>query len=288
MKTLSKSIVFILLGALIMKVGNPMKLKKKPELLNPHKFLLIAHRGASVQAPEHTLAAYRLAKEQNADYLEVDLQLTKDGVLVSLHDLTVDRTTNGSGIVTEMTLSEIKQLDAGSWFNKKFPDLAKEEYVGLEIPTLQEIIDEFGESVNYYIETKKPENNEGVEDELLATLEQNHLLDESLPEGKVVVQSFSEESLIRMRSMNSVVPLIKLERDPVVGPDAQKRFEEISKYAIGIGTYFEKIDDDYVETARELGLLVHLYTVNAADIAEKWKALGAHGIFTDNIPGTRI
>jgi glycerophosphoryl diester phosphodiesterase len=104
----------------------------------------------------------------------------------------------------------------------------------------------------------------------------------------VVIQSFSEESLRRMRSFHSSIPLIKLERDPVIGPDARKRMEEICDYAIGIGTYFEKIDEEYIKIASDLGLLVHLYTVNSAEIAEKWKAVGAHGIFTDNIPGTRI
>ncbi|PSL42047.1 glycerophosphoryl diester phosphodiesterase [Planomicrobium soli] len=262
-----------------------MKIKNETTLMNLNKFLIIAHRGASVQAPEHTMAAYRLAKEQEADYLEVDVQMSKDGVLVSLHDLTVDRTTDGSGIVSEMTLPEIKRLDAGSWFNQKFPDMAKEEYVGQKIPTLQEIIDEFGETVNYYIETKKPEQNEGIEDELFELLEQNNLLDERLPEGKVVIQSFSEESLKRMRTFDSTIPLVKLERDPVTGPDARKRMQEISEYAVGIGTYFEKIDEEYIKTAKELGLLVHLYTVNSAEIAEKWKAIGAHGIFTDNITG---
>ncbi|WP_186725544.1 glycerophosphodiester phosphodiesterase family protein [Planomicrobium sp. CPCC 101110] len=265
-----------------------MRIKNKTTLMDPEKFLIIAHRGASVQAPEHTMAAYRLAKELEADYLEVDVQMSKDEVLVSIHDLTVDRTTDGSGVVADMMLSELKQLDAGSWFNRKYPDMAKEEYVGQKIPTLQEIIEEFGESVNYYIETKKPEENEGVEDELFELLGQYNLLDESLPEGKVVIQSFSEESLKRMRTFSQTIPLIKLEKDPVVGPDARRRLEEIREYAIGIGTYFERIDDDYVKTAKEVGLLVHLYTVNSAEIAEKWKAVGAHGIFTDNIPGTRI
>ncbi|TWT01135.1 glycerophosphodiester phosphodiesterase family protein [Planomicrobium sp. CPCC 101079] len=265
-----------------------MRIKNGTALMDPDKFLIIAHRGASVQAPEHTMAAYRLAKELEADYLEVDVQMSKDNVLVSIHDLTVDRTTDGSGVVTDMTLAELKRLDAGSWFNQKYPDMAKEEYTKQKIPTLQEIIDEFGKSVNYYIETKKPEQNEGIEDELFELLGQNGLLDESLPEGKVVIQSFSEESLKRMRTFSRKIPLIKLERDPITGPDARKRFEEVCEYAVGIGTYFERIDEDYIKTAKESGLLVHLYTVNSSEIADKWKGIGAHGIFTDNIPGTRV
>ena len=96
--------------------------------------LLVAHRGASAYAPEHTLAAYRLALEQRADYVEQDLALTRDGVLVCLHDPTLERTTNVEAVfpdrarvvngakrwfAVDFTLDEIKQLDAGSWFNAR-------------------------------------------------------------------------------------------------------------------------------------------------------------------------
>src|SRR5215467_13617587 len=121
---------------------------------------LIAHRGASAYAPEHTIEAYRLAIEQGADFIEQDLQITKDGVLVCLHDLTLERTTNVEEVfpdrfrvdvsedqspgdasasapkkhwyVSDFTLGEIKQLDAGSWFNAKFR--------GAKVPTFQEAI----------------------------------------------------------------------------------------------------------------------------------------------------
>src|SRR5687767_11566399 len=104
----------------------------------PAKKQLVAHRGASAYAPEHTLEAYRLAIEQGADYVEQDLAVTKDGVLVCIHDLTLERTTNVEDVfptrfaedktgaapvkrwlVGDFTLAEIKKLDAGSWFNAK-------------------------------------------------------------------------------------------------------------------------------------------------------------------------
>src|SRR5215813_7039131 len=121
------------------------------------KKILIAHRGASAYAPEHTIEAYRLAIEQGADFVEQDLQITKDGVLVCLHDLTLERTTNVKDVfpdrfradvsedqppgsqpakhwyVSDFRLSEIKQLDAGSWFNPKFK--------GSRVLTFQETID---------------------------------------------------------------------------------------------------------------------------------------------------
>src|SRR4029079_10591714 len=130
--------------------------------------VLIAHRGASAHAAGHTLEAYRLAIAQGADYVEQDLQITKDGVLVCLHDLTLERTTNVAVVfperfvteqnngrevkhwyVSDFTLSEIKRLDAGSWFDRKFR--------GARVPTFQEAIDLIRGKAGLYPETKEPE-----------------------------------------------------------------------------------------------------------------------------------
>lgn len=129
---------------------------------------LVAHRGASAYAPEHTLAAYRLALAQGADYVEQDLALTKDGVLICLHDTTLDRTTNvkdifpdrfveeGDGAAkvrrwyaNDFTLAEIKQLDAGGWF--------KPEFAGERVPTFQEAIDLVKGKAGLFPELKDPE-----------------------------------------------------------------------------------------------------------------------------------
>jgi glycerophosphoryl diester phosphodiesterase len=110
--------------------------------------LNIGHRGASAYAPERTFAAYDLALEQDADYIEIDLQMTADGVLVALHDDTLDRTARVpeevpkrfcSGPVIKRTLEQIKKCDVGSWFNETYPQYASDEHVGLQIPTLEEI-----------------------------------------------------------------------------------------------------------------------------------------------------
>src|SRR5262249_10580087 len=138
-------------------------------LAQSNKKILIAHRGASSYAPEHTIEAYRLAIEQHADYVEQDLQFTKDGVLVCLHDSTLERTTNIEEVfpnryridvspdqsagsqpakhwyVSDFTLKEIKQLDAGLWFNEKFK--------GARVPTFQEAIDTVRGRAGLYPET---------------------------------------------------------------------------------------------------------------------------------------
>ena len=109
---------------------------------------VIAHRGASWFAPEETEPAYILARELGADYLEFDIQLTSDGVPVLFHDDTLERTTNvaevfpqrKSGAISAFTLTELKSLDAGSWFNIKTPDRARPSYKNLRILTLEEVI----------------------------------------------------------------------------------------------------------------------------------------------------
>ncbi|HET7089154.1 MAG TPA: glycerophosphodiester phosphodiesterase family protein, partial [Anaerolineae bacterium] len=99
--------------------------------------LNLAHRGASAYAPENTLAAFRLAAEMGADGLEIDAKLSRDGAIVILHDATVDRTTSGSGRVSDLTLSQLKSLDAGSKFRSRF--------AGEHVPTLDEVIDAVGD-----------------------------------------------------------------------------------------------------------------------------------------------
>lgn len=260
-----------------------LTIEEKPDLLDPDRFVVIAHRGASAEAPEHTLASYRLAKELGADYIEIDLQMTKDGVLVAMHDDTVDRTANGTGKVSNLDLAELKELDAGSWFNEEYPERAEESYKGLKVVTLEEIFQKFGTAVNYYIETKKPDQHAGMEAELVSLLEKYGLLGDSLAEGTVVVQSFSEESLQAIHKLDQEIPLIKLETEAEVENSSKARFVEISEYAVGIGAFYQHVDRAYLSAASDAGLLTHLFTVNKPEDVEAMRALGATGVFSDDV-----
>lgn len=158
------------------------------------RVLTIGHRGASGYAPEHTIPAYDLALQMGADYIEQDLQLTKDGVLVVLHDETLDRTARSSeenctGSVIDKTLEQIKTCDAGSWFNEENPQNAREEYVGLEIPTLEEVFLRYGSGVNYYIETKNPDEAPGMEEQLLRLMDEYGLTGPAAEWRQVLIQS---------------------------------------------------------------------------------------------------
>jgi len=124
--------------------------------------LLIAHRGASGYAPENTLAAFRKAVAMGLSFIETDLQLSRDARFVAIHDDTVNRTTNGQGAVHELTLAELRRLDAGSWFGSSF--------TGERIPTLEEILD-FAKrhDVVFYLELK-PGGSWGGEHALIGAL----------------------------------------------------------------------------------------------------------------------
>lgn len=196
---------------------------------------VIAHRGASYQAPESTRPAYLLARDLGADYLELDLQRTRDGVLVAVHDNTLGRNTNVAEVfpdrvdasVSSFTLDELKQLDAGNWFNEAYPDRARDDYAGLKILTLDEVIDiaERGENhPGLYIETKVPEQFPGIEKDLREKLESRGWLGDAAKSrpaakgavkvgdgpGRIVMQTFSRASLEALEQELPHVPRVLL------------------------------------------------------------------------------
>jgi glycerophosphoryl diester phosphodiesterase len=271
---------------------------------------LIAHRGASAYAPEHTLAAYRLALEQGADFVEQDLQITKDGVLICLHDLTLERTTNVEGVfpdrgvpdgrgghawpAAEFTLAEIRRLDAGAWFDAKF--------AGQRIPTWQEAIDAIRGRAGLYPETKGPDvyGSRGFDMEALvmAQLATNGLDRPGAdPRTPVIVQSFSAPSLQRMRERQVTLPLVLLVGDGDAAAaewlsDAGLR--RVTTFAAGIGPAKSLLlrDPTLTPRAHALGLTVTPYTFRAAgsgpgqDVGEEMAHflydLQVDALFTDN------
>ncbi|MFS2072299.1 glycerophosphodiester phosphodiesterase [Pseudomonas sp. CT11-2] len=199
----------------------------------PHP-AVIAHRGASFDAPESTAAAYKLARDLGADYLEMDLQRSKDGVLFALHDNNLQRTTDVAtkfperkdSPANEFTIAELKTLDAGSWFNTAYPDRARPGYVGLKILTLDEIIDiAQGNPLHkpgLYIETKEPKQFPGIERDLKDKLQDRGWLSPTgsklaksnlavgQGKGKVVLQTFEKSSLELLEKEMPQVPKILL------------------------------------------------------------------------------
>jgi len=274
--------------------------------------MLIAHRGASAYAPEHTSAAYRLAIEQGADYVEQDLQITKDGQLVCLHDLTLERTTNVETVfpgrsrtatregrevtgwhVADFTLAEIQHLDAGSTFDPKF--------AGERVLTFQQAIDLVKGHAGIYPETKAPEvyGSLGFDMEPLVmdVLKANGLDEPGAdPKTPVFLQSFSADSLKKLRqSMKVMLPLLFLvgERDRDVWL-TRGRMAEIKTFADGIGPAKGVISGrpEIVGWAHDAGLSVTPYTFRSAgqpagqsvrdEMSRFLFTFGVDAVFTDN------
>jgi glycerophosphoryl diester phosphodiesterase len=271
----------------------------------------IAHRGASAYAPEHTLAAYRLAIEQGADYVEQDLGLTKDGVLVCLHDVGLERTTDVARIfpdravetardgrrvrtwpVHAFTLAEIRRLDAGSWFDAKF--------AGERVPTWEEAVALVRGHAGLYPEIKSPDvyRPRGIElaRVTLDTIRRQGFLDgDAVTRRDLILQSFDEMSLKMAAAEAPGVPrvfLIAPERaDRWLSPDGMRA---IAGFATGIGPDKRIVTahPQVVAWAHGAGLDVTPYTFRAGDtgafknVREEMRhflfTLGVDALFTDN------
>ncbi|MFG6116010.1 glycerophosphodiester phosphodiesterase [Halobacillus sp. MO56] len=241
-----------------------MATKEQKQVLN------IAHRGASGYAPENTMAAFEKAVDMKADMFELDVQMSKDGELVVIHDTTVDRTTDGTGSVKDLTLEELKSLDAGSWFGEVF--------AGETIPTLGEVLDEYKGKSGILIEMKSPALYPGIEQKIADELTSRKL---DKPENeKIIVQSFDHESVQKFHNILPEVPVgVLLGYNPEGISDKQlDRFEEYADY---VNPSKGMIDASLVERIHDYNMKTHPWTVRDRESANFLLEVGADGIITD-------
>ena len=167
------------------------------------RVLNIGHRGAAREAPENTLAAFDLALRQGADGIEFDVHLSSDGVPVVIHDARLERTTSGSGPVSAMPAAVLKRLDAGSWFNRRYPARSNLRYAGLRIPTLSEILSWIRKrGCLAYIEIKQARfRYPGLEEKVLEEIQRARIA----PLATVI--SFDVPTLERVRKLDSRIAL---------------------------------------------------------------------------------
>lgn len=228
--------------------------------------LIIAHRGASGEAPENTLAAFRLALEQGSDGIELDVHLSKDGHLIVIHDDNIKRTTNGEGLVGDLTLAELKKVDAGSWFDKKFS--------GEKIPLLEEVLNMIPEHIFVNVEIKNiPSYYEGIEKKLLdLVIGMNRL-------HQVIVSSFDHQSLYRLKKQNKHIKIGLLYAENVVDPAG---FADFFGFPIfSIHPHFQAIHDKDIERAVMNDLKVFPWTVNSESDMKKLINSNVSGMITN-------
>ncbi len=272
-----RKFVVLVIASAFFFVGTITSANAAPSKHKSQKVTNVAHRGASAYAPEHTIASYKLGDQMHGDYIEIDLQMTKDGTLIAMHDETLDRTTNGTGLVKDYTLNEIKQLDAGSWFNEKYPEYAKEEYAGLKVPTLEEVFKKLGKNKKYYIETKSPDVYPGMEEELLRLINKHKINKKTL-----LLQSFSPDSLMKLHSLDSKLKLVQLISYKSNAVITDEEIDYIKTYAIGIGPNHTYLNEAYVQKVVQNGLDIHPYTVNTKERMKTLIDWGVTGMFTNN------
>jgi glycerophosphoryl diester phosphodiesterase len=225
--------------------------------------LAIAHRGASGYAPENTFAAFRRAIAMGAGFIETDLQLSRDARFVAIHDATVNRTTNGQGAVHDLTLPELRRLDAGSWFGGVF--------AGERIPTLEEIL-EFAKKhdVIFYLEMK-PTGSWGGEHALISALRESGEI------ARTVVISFDPVILAGVRKIEPTL-MTGLLFEGQIGDPLEKALEIGARQIAMRG---DLVTPRLLKAARERDLQVICWTVNHPAHMRLLVEAGVDGIISD-------
>ena len=228
---------------------------------------VIAHRGFSGRAPENTVAAIREAIAIGADMTEIDVTLTADERVVVIHDETLQRTTNGTGMVAQHSFDEIRSLDAGSWFAPQF--------VGEKVPTLDEILDTTNGRILLNVEIKSEAVDRGISDKVAAAIRDSGMADQ------VIVSSFSPTAL---EQIHAKAPEI---RTAVLYNPELQRGKDPAEIVHGLGASVfnirgSRLKAKMLSSCREHGIPVGVYTVDKPKKMKRWVKKGIDAIFTNH------
>jgi glycerophosphoryl diester phosphodiesterase len=240
-----------------------MEMMPETTTTHPSRPLVIAHRGASVEAPENTIAAFELAITQGADAIELDVQLSRDDQPVVIHDPALERTTSGTGRVRDLTVRELKRLDAGGWRGGRFQ--------GQRIQTLQEVFERFRDRVRFWIELKGGSDlYPGIEDKVVSMIEVYDVLEQAL------VQSFDGAALQRISALNPEIRLGILAATPPINPLIGS-----ASACRAICPDAHLVSEAEIALIRHAGLECYVWTVNEPAQMDRLVELGVSGIITD-------
>ena len=230
---------------------------------------VIAHRGFSGIAPENTLPALQLAIDSGADMVEFDVRVTKDHQLVVIHDATVERTTNGTGAVSQYTSQELQTLDAGTWFGQAFS--------GTPVPSFKQVLQLCNGSVYMNIEIKTDEQSAPALDHLVNRVSE-HVLGMNVSRS-VVISSYNLYIVRRLREINpDVVTALLSDQEHLI------ECELLTARKVGASALHVPIrlaTKQLADRAREQNLITAVHTVNELPDMRRITALGFDGIFTD-------
>jgi glycerophosphoryl diester phosphodiesterase len=247
-----------------------------------HPFV-VAHRGASGERPEHTLAAYELALQEGADGVECDVRLTRDGHLVCVHDRKVDRTSNGTGLVSEMTLAQLRELDYGSWHPSRSSDGTANTGL-LTLDDLVALVLDWSRPVKLFIETKHPVRYGAlVESKVLALLHRYGVASPASADlSRAVVMSFSAAAVWRIRRAAPMLPTVLLgETSRYLGGSAATT---VGATAVGPSIATLREHPELVDRAAAQGRALYCWTVDHYEDVRYCRDLGVAWVAT-NHPG---
>jgi len=239
--------------------------------------VMIGHRGAAGTAPENTVAAFKDGRASGADFFEIDVQLSADGVPFLFHDNTPKRTTDAAEVfpgreddpITSFTWDELQQLDAGAYFGRKF--------AGERIPHLRDAARIATEDTGVYVEIKSPANSPGIEAVVAEALHAEPAWQKLVAVGKVEVIGFDVASNIRFAALAPEIPLQQLAGTV---PSAAE-IEAMAAYVDSFGTNYRTLDQEGVDRVHDAGLEIGVYTVNAVSALEQVMDLGVERVTGD-------
>jgi glycerophosphoryl diester phosphodiesterase len=226
----------------------------------------VAHRGWSSIAPENTLASYRLAIESGAELAECDVMLSSDGVPVLMHDDTVDRTTNGTGLVSSYTAAALAQLDAGAWKG--------EEWRGEGIPTLEAALRLVAGKLRFVIEIKEA----AAAPQVLQAIRNAHAEPDEL-----MIFSFALDAVATIARAEPMLPTTWLIDEVPLDPEGRRRVlrKALSARVSAVGVSYRKAYPALIRAAHERGLLVFTWTVNDPKDMRRMIEMGVDAIISD-------
>jgi len=245
--------------------------------------LIIGHRGASAIAPENTIAAFTRALQDGAEGLEFDVRLASDGVPVVIHDATLQRTAQMPGAVADFTAAELARIDAGSWFNHKYPEAAQPGYPHETIPTLEQLFDALaGNDSRLYLEMK----SDGTQVERLAAAVVKLINDFSFS-ARVVVESFDLPALQAVKEIDKDIRTAALFESRINSPVALLRSRKAVALAVKVGAseialHHSLATERVTAQAAKEHLPVVVWTVDQPSWINRARALGVFAVITND------
>ncbi|NVM34104.1 MAG: glycerophosphodiester phosphodiesterase [Candidatus Lokiarchaeota archaeon] len=234
---------------------------------NKEKILIFAHRGASNLTPENTLKAFKKAIELNADYIEFDVHRSKDGEIVIIHDANTFRTTGHFGLIKNMTLEELKELDCGD---------------GERIPTLRELIKLAKNKIGLNCEVKA----RGLAEQIVNIINEEEMIEST------IISSFKHDVLMRIQKLDPRIKLASLEPSRTGWIKSWLSRKKLIKVAINnklyaINPFFRLVNENFIDKAHNNNLKIFPWTVNSDSAIKKLINNGVDGIITNDVERVR-